>query len=146
MTEASFRKLALTLPETAEASHMGHADFRVKGKIFATLPFEGDAEAKDNVPGGVGVLKLTPDQQDEFIEAWPKCFEPVPGAWGLRGYTRVLLRATSAVILRRALDAAWANIAPKSVVARLEAIIHETTNHATATKKQVRAKPRRTPQ
>jgi hypothetical protein len=118
MTEASFRKLALALPETSEASHMGHADFRVKGKIFATLPFEGDDDAKDNVPGGVGVLKLTPDQQDEFIDSWPKCFEPVPGGWGLRGYTRVLLRATSASALRRALQVAWANSAPKSLVAR----------------------------
>lgn len=115
MTEASFRKLALALPESTEASHMGHADFRVKGKIFATLPFEGEIDAKENVPGGVGVLKLTPDQQDEFIHSWPTCFEPVKGAWGHRGYTRVLLRRVTARILTRALETAWMNTAPKSV-------------------------------
>jgi len=113
MTEAAFRKLALSFPDATESSHLGHADFRVKGKIFATLPFEDDDEAKGNLPGGVGVLKLTPDQQDEFIEAWPKCFEPVPGGWGQRGYTRVLLRATSTPVMRKALKVAWMNLTQK---------------------------------
>ncbi|MBX3379494.1 MAG: MmcQ/YjbR family DNA-binding protein [Phycisphaeraceae bacterium] len=98
---------------------MGHTDFRVKGKIFATLPFEGDEDAKGNVPGGVAVLKLTLDQQDEFIQAWPKCFEPVPGGWGERGYTRALLRAVPAKVLRSVVNAAWANTAPKRLITDL---------------------------
>jgi len=114
MTEASFRKLALSFPGTTESSHMGHADFRANGKIFATLPFEGEDDAKGNVPGGVGVLKLTLEQQDEFIEAWPDSFEAVPGAWGRRGYTRVVLRTVAAPLARRALDAAWKNVAQKT--------------------------------
>lgn len=110
MTEASFRTLALSRPGTTESSHMGHSDFRVKGKIFATLPFEGDDDAKGNVPGGVVVVKLTPDQQDEHVERWPKAFEPVPGAWGQRGFTRVLLAHTTKPVARRALQFAFENI------------------------------------
>lgn len=90
---------------------MGHADFRTNGKIFATLPFEGDQAAKDNVPGGVAVLKLTIEQQDALIEAWPRHFEPVKGGWGRRGYTRVLLRGVPMRIARQAIKIAWTNSA-----------------------------------
>lgn len=86
---------------------MGRTDFRVKGKIFATLPFVGDEEPTDNVPGGVGVLKFTSKSQDEFIKAWPKCFEPVRGAWGQRGFTRIFLRSTTEAVARKALTAAF---------------------------------------
>lgn len=109
MTEAAFRELALAHQGTVESSHMGHADFRINRKIFATLPFEGECDAKGNVTGGVGVLKLTPDQQDEFIGRWPSAFEPAPGAWGKRGYTRMLLCNVTKPIARRALSRAFQN-------------------------------------
>lgn len=110
MTEADFRKLALSLEGAIESSHLGRTDFRINNKIFATLPFEDDDDAKGNVPGGVGVVKLTPDQQDEHMERWPKSFEPVPGAWGQRGFTRVLLAHTTMPVARRALGFAFHNI------------------------------------
>ena len=103
MTAASFRKTALAHPETAESSHMGHPDFRVCGKIFATLGHPGP---------GWGMVKLTPAQQDEFVGSDPDAFVPVNGAWGRRGATNVHLRSVSARSLRMALDAAWSNTAP----------------------------------
>ncbi len=102
MTPNQFRRLALSLPETTESAHMGHPDFRVAGKIFATL---GLKEAW-------GMVKLTPQQQKEFIRAHPKVFEPASGAWGRRGATKVILNAATKTIVSAALIAAWRNIAP----------------------------------
>ena len=106
MTESTFRKLALALPESVESSHMGHPDFRVRNKIFASLmPDEG-----------WGMVKLTPSQQEYFIESSPDAFMPVPGGWGRRGATRVVLKAVLKSEARNALAAAWRNVAPKSLV------------------------------
>ena len=102
MTEDAFRKLALNLPEAVEGSHMGHADFRVGGKIFATL---GPDETW-------GMVKLTPEQQAEFVRAKPKMFEPISGGWGRRGATKVLLKAATKAAVTPALIAAWKNTAP----------------------------------
>jgi len=71
---------------------------------------------KGNVPGGVGVVKLTPEQQDDLIEEFPICCEPVPGAWGRRGYTRLLLRTAPPTAVRRSLRLAWCNVSGKSAV------------------------------
>ena len=58
MTEEQFRSIALSLPETSESAHMCHPDFRVGGKIFATLwPAAGWA-----------MVKLTPEQQAQLRE------------------------------------------------------------------------------
>ena len=81
MTSEDFRRLALALPEAVEQSHMGHPDFRVNGKIFATL-WPDD---------GWGMVKLTIDDQELFMRAAPATFSPVNGAWGRRGATRVEL-------------------------------------------------------
>lgn len=105
MTAAEFRGLALSLPEATEASHMNHPDFRVRGKIFATL---GPKEA-------LGMVKLTPEQQGVFIRTEPKVFEPVNGAWGRRGCTYVRLEAATEPSVRQALAAAWRNTAPKKL-------------------------------
>ena len=102
MTAAAFRRLALSLPQAVEKSHMKHPDFRVRGKIFATL---GPDEAW-------GMVKLTPDQQQEFIRQQPKVFEPFNGAWGARGCTKVRLEAATTDAVRPALVAAWRNTAP----------------------------------
>src|SRR6266702_2680881 len=98
MTADDFRAIALSLPEAAEALHMGHPDFRVRGKIFATLGYPS-AEW--------GVLKLTPQQQMFFALAEPKMYEAVKGGWGRRGATLVRLRAAKKKSVRRALEAAW---------------------------------------
>jgi hypothetical protein len=108
VTRDAFRRMALALPEATESAHMGHPDFRVRGKIFATLGWPDDDFA---------MVKLTTDQQHDLVEAQPKVFSPVKGGWGLRGATSVALRAASAAALRPALLTAWRNAAPKSLVA-----------------------------
>lgn len=100
MTEAHFRKLALSLPDTSEGVHFSVADFRVGGKIFATLAYKQE---------GCGVLLLTPDQQAGMIEDAPEIFLPVPNKWGLRGATLVRLAKVTPDILQGALKTAWAN-------------------------------------
>ena len=105
MTAAEFRKLALSLPEALEAAHMGHPDFRVGGKIFATLAYPSTAFA---------TVMLTPEQQELFVRAEAKTFRPVPGGWGRKGATQVVLRAAKKSAVREALQVAWSNRAPRS--------------------------------
>ena len=103
MTADDFRALALGLPGTAESSHMCHPDFRVGGKIFATL-WPGDA---------MGMVKLTPKQQATFVRTEPAVFKPVAGAWGAKGCTVVCLAPADEPSVRQALTEAWRNTAPK---------------------------------
>jgi hypothetical protein len=105
MTADEFRKLALDLPEAVEASHMNHPDFRVRGKIFATLWPDDDW----------GMVKLTPEQQTMFTHSEPKIFQAIKGGWGRRGATKVSLPAAKKNIVRKALIAAWLNTAPKKL-------------------------------
>jgi hypothetical protein len=107
MTAAEFRRLALSLPEAEEREHMHHPDFRVGGKIFATLGYPDEAW---------GMVKLFPDQQAEFVAASPKMFAPVKGGWGQKGATNVVLKAASQTRVREALTAAWRNTAGKGLV------------------------------
>ena len=112
MTVEQFRKLALSFPETAEKSHMRHPDFRVAGKIFATLAYPDKSWA---------MVKLTPEQQEEFVRAEPKVYLPVKGGWGKKGATSVRLREGRRDSVRRALAAAWCNTAPKDLAREFEA-------------------------
>ena len=112
MTEDEFRRLALRLPEVVESSHMGHADFRVRGKIFATLAYPSD---------GWAMVKLSQQDQQLVLQASPTVFSRVKGAWGLRGATSVHLRAVTKTSLRDVLHAAWGNVAPKALVRREDA-------------------------
>ncbi len=82
---------------------MNHPDFRVRGKVFATLGPDGDW----------GMVKLTPAQQADRMMSHGAMFEPVSGAWGERGYTRVLLAKAQKEVVRRAMVDAWTNVAPK---------------------------------
>ncbi|HYM61496.1 MAG TPA: MmcQ/YjbR family DNA-binding protein [Thermoanaerobaculia bacterium] len=107
MTEDTFRRIALGLPGTAESAHMDHPDFRVGGKIFATLR----SPAK-----GWGMVKLQPFEQEVLVRAEPDTFVPAKGAWGRRGCTHVRLSTVSSAKLRDALLAAWRNTAPKKLV------------------------------
>lgn len=111
MTRDDFRKLALSFPEATENEHMDHPDFRVRGKIFATLGYPDERW---------GMVKLMPDQQEDFARAEPGVFVPVKGAWGRRGATSVLLRSAKSASLRRALGFAWRNIAPKKLADSFE--------------------------
>lgn len=111
MTAAEFRRLALSFPETAESAHMGHPDFRVGGKIFATLGYPS---------AGWAMVKLMPDQQQDFVHAAPEVFVAVKGAWGRSGATNVRLKAATKADLRKALEAAWRNIAPQRIVAEFD--------------------------
>jgi hypothetical protein len=105
MTAADFRSIALSFPETSEHAHMSHPDFRVRGKIFATLGY----------PDGThGMVKLTPEQQHDFIQSEPAVFAPSKGAWGLRGSTIVKLKLAKKTTVRTALAAAWGNVSTKT--------------------------------
>jgi hypothetical protein len=110
VTAAQFRKLALSLPETAEQSHMNHPDFRVRGKIFATLGYPNATTA---------VVRINHAQQDMLTRAEPAAFSPVPGAWGSRGATCVNLKKARKAPTLDALRMAWRNAAPKSLLATL---------------------------
>lgn len=105
MTPDDFRKLALSMPEAVESSHFDVADFRVNGKIFATLR-ERDGRA---------VIKLSPDQQHLLMETNPGLFEPVKGSWGQKGWTRLILGAAHEPAVRHAMAIAWRSVAPKSL-------------------------------
>ncbi len=107
MTADEFRRLALSLPEAIESSHMNHPDFRVGGKIFATL---GPDETW-------GMVKLTPRQQAAAIRRAPKAFVRIKGAWGRGGATRVELAEADLKMVEEALTDAWRNTAPKRLVA-----------------------------
>jgi hypothetical protein len=105
MTAADFRRIALGMKDAIESAHMGHPDFRVSGKIFATLH-------ADDV---WGMVKLTPDQQERFVREAPTMFKPENGAWGRQGCTAVRLDAVDGETLGEALTLAWQNASRESV-------------------------------
>jgi hypothetical protein len=98
MTPADFRRIALSLEGAEEGSHMGSPDFRVGGRIFATLASQRQ---------GCGNLLLSPEQQAEFVAERPDLFVPVAGGWGRMGATHIRLAAATEDVLAGALRAAW---------------------------------------
>jgi hypothetical protein len=98
MTANDFRRIALSLEGAGEGSHMGAADFRVGGRIFATL-----ASQKQ----GYGNLMLTPELQAEFVAEQPDIFLPIAGGWGKTGATHIRLSAANEDVLAGALRTAW---------------------------------------
>lgn len=92
------------MAEAEERSHMDHPDFRVAGKVFATLGYPDKTR---------GMVKLSPEDQHNFSKDYPDSFIPVKGAWGRRGATSVVLKAAKKDILRKAIEAAWRNSAPR---------------------------------
>jgi hypothetical protein len=107
MTAKDFRRIALSLEETEERSQMDHPDFRVAGKIFATLGYP------DNT---CRMVKLSPEDQHYLSKDDPDVFIPVKGAWGRRGATSVYLKAAKKARLRKAIEAAWRNTAPRRLL------------------------------
>jgi len=100
MTPDQFRRLALSFPETSQSAHMAHPDFRVGGKIFATLSYPDEDWA---------MVSLTPEQQEELVRTEPDVFVPVKGGWGRKGATNVRLKKARKAIVQQALAAAWEN-------------------------------------
>jgi hypothetical protein len=107
MTAAEFRRIALSMPQASESAHMDHPDFRVGGKIFATLGYPDK---------GHGMVVLPPEEQARFVKSGPSVFTPAKGAWGRRGSTCVRLEAIDAPALRRAIEIAWRKRAPKRLL------------------------------
>jgi hypothetical protein len=98
MDAGDFRRLALSLEGAEEGSHMGSPDFRVGGRIFATLASQSQ---------GYGNLMLTPEVQAEFVAEQPSLFVPIAGGWGRMGATHIRLAEASEDVLAGALRTAW---------------------------------------
>jgi hypothetical protein len=98
MTPSDFRRIALSFPGAEEGSHMGAVDFRVGGRIFATLA---------SVKQGFGNLQLTLEQQADFVREAPEIFLPIPGGWGRMGMTHIRLAEANEDVLTGALNSAW---------------------------------------
>jgi hypothetical protein len=102
VTESDFRRIALGMNGAVEGTHMGHPDFRRDGRIFASLHHDR----------AWGMVKLTPDQQRDFLREAPTAFKPESGAWGRQGCTAVRLDAVGEDALGEALTLAWQNLVP----------------------------------
>ena len=108
MKADDFRRIALEMPGAYEGAHMGHADFRISGHIFATIGYPDER---------FGVVVLRPEEQATFTRSAPRVFTPVKGGWGRRGSTKVNLSAARASTVRKAMAAAWqqkAAISPRA--------------------------------
>ena len=100
MTPEQFRRLAVSSPGAEEHEHHRHPDFRIGGKIFATMGYPDETHA---------MVKLTPEQQSEFIHDHPEVFSASAGKWGEQGCTNVVLRKATKAVMQRALEAARQN-------------------------------------
>ncbi len=98
MTPKQFRELALAFEGAEEREHGGHPDFRVHGKIFATLGYPDESH---------GVVILSPEEQNVVVQNTPKAFVPVKGKWGEKGSTTVILKHATKAAAREALELAW---------------------------------------
>ena len=107
MTTAEFRRRALRLPGAIESAHMDHPDFRVGGKIFATLGYPDDEHA---------VVLLPAEEQRRYLETAPSAFTAVKGAWGKNGATQVRLAKVDKPTIEAALLIAWRKRAPKKLL------------------------------
>jgi hypothetical protein len=129
ITAAQFRKLALAFPEVEEKSHFEQPDFRVRNKIFAGL-------SQDE---GRGTLKLTPELQAMVMSAEPDVFLPAAGAWGRKGWTRIVLANAELPGLRELLAEAYSLVAPKSFVRARSGLESDVPKAAPAQKKRKKA-------
>jgi hypothetical protein len=101
VTADKFRAIALSFPGALESAHMGHPDFRVNGRIFATLGHPDDESA---------MVKLTPSQQKSLMKKSPGILTPCAGKWGQRGATSVHLASANVALVRTTLKAAYQNV------------------------------------
>jgi hypothetical protein len=108
MNAEDFRRIALGMADAVEGAHMDHPDFRVNGRIFATI----------HPDHRYGMVKLTPDQQERFVREHRAMFAPENGAWGRQGCTSVRLEAADEDTLGEAMTLAWQNTATKHAAGR----------------------------
>ncbi len=124
MTVDQFRKLVLSFADAEELAHHGHPDFRVGGKIFATLGYPDQTH---------GMVQLTPEQQSEFRHDHPQVFSPAAGKWGQKGSTIVNLPKATKTVLQTAVEAAWKNAVSKGAkgpIKKKKAVAKRTTRTA----------------
>jgi hypothetical protein len=107
MTEEELVAFALSLPETAESAHFETRDFRLRGKIFMTLPDDDFC-----------VVRLTPDQQQMAVAITPDAVAAVQGGWGARGWTRLYYAVADRQTAHSLVQQAWKNTAPKSMISK----------------------------
>jgi hypothetical protein len=100
VTHNDFRRIALALSDAVEGAHMGHPDFRVQNRIFATI----------HPDPSHGMVKLTPEQQQAFVRDFPKVFAPESGAWGRGGSTRVIFSEADEELVGEVMTLAWQNV------------------------------------
>jgi len=106
MTQDDIRSLALSLPQAEEQPHFDRASFRVKGKIFATLP-----------PGGAHVvLKLLPEIKESLKQTDPEAVIPLPGGWDRGGWTQIAIGSIDREKLADLVRHAWRQVAPKTLL------------------------------
>lgn len=106
MTQDDIRALALSLPLAEEHPHFDRASFRVKGKIFATLP-----------PGGEEVvLKLPPEIKESLKQSDPAAIRALPGRWDKGGWTLIAIRSMDDEKLADLIRLAWRQVAPKKTL------------------------------
>lgn len=110
MTADDIRALALSLPQAEEHPHFERASFRVRGKIFATLPPDGERV----------VLKLLPEIKESLIQSDPEAIIPLPGAWGRGGWTQIVISRMEAAKLADLVRLAWRQVAPKSLARSMD--------------------------
>ncbi|MFZ3265868.1 MAG: MmcQ/YjbR family DNA-binding protein [Terriglobales bacterium] len=138
MTVDDFRRIALSFAGAEESSHMGAPDFRVGGRIFATL-----ASAKL----GYGNLMITPEQQAAFVEEMPEVFLPIHGGWGRMGATHIRLAVATEDVLTGALHTAWKLRVEKNAKSRSKGakktVIPGKQIKAARPRRKTPAKPRR---
>jgi hypothetical protein len=127
MDAEDFRRIALSMPGAEEGSHMGAPDFRVGGRIFATLASQDK---------GYGNLMLTPEQQAAFVEELPEVFLPIAGGWGRTGATHIRLDLANEDLLAGALRTAWKLRLEKNVKSRSKK--HTPAEYIRGAKKKLR--------
>jgi len=131
MNAKDFKRIALSLEGAEEGSHMGAIDFRVGGRIFATLA---------HVKQGYGNLMLTPEQQAAFVHELPEAFLPIAGGWGRMGMTHIRLAEANEDVMMGALRTAWQNRVAKNQTTKKAPKTPplKTAAKKTASKKRIR--------
>jgi hypothetical protein len=125
MTADRFRALCLGLPGVIEASHQGHADFRVRGKIFATLGYPDEDH---------GMVKLSSDEQAKYVRQMPAVFAPAKGVWGEQGSTLVKLEGASEEKVRLAVRSAWERLVREEAAVKAKQGVRKTAERPKRTK------------
>jgi hypothetical protein len=103
------RRFALSLPEATEEPHFDSASFRVRKKIFATVPVDGEH------------LHVFVDESETLaaVAENPRVFEELH--WGQRlAGLRVTLRPAPKARVCELLEEAWRRKAPKRLIAAFD--------------------------